>query len=162
MKDAETENFSVERPEVGVVLESETGQELPVARVIGTDFAQLMQLRLEVKTSNQEDRAKYLCPECFVPLSLVCRREARRFFFKHTVEDGRCSAVTRGELTQEEINARKYNGAKESLLHRQMKQWLVESLHASGSFTDIVQEKRWTGPVTAAWRKPDVSATCRA
>ena len=141
-----------------MVLESATGRELPVAHVIGSDFAQLMQLRLEVKISNQEDRAKYLCPECFVPLSLVCRKEARRFFFKHTVEDGRCSAVTRGELTQEEINARKYNGAKESVLHRQMKQWLVESLYASGKFTNIAQEARWTGSVTGAWRKPDVSA----
>lgn len=158
MEGTETESFSVERPEVGVVLESATSQELPVAHVIGTDFAQLMQLRLEVKTSNQEDRAKYLCPECFVPLSLVCRKEARRFFFRHTVEDGRCSAITRGELTQEEINARKYNGAKESALHRQMKLWLVESLYASGKFTDIAQEKRWTGSITGAWRKPDVSA----
>lgn len=100
----------------------------------------------------------YLCPECFVPLSLLSRKERDRFFFRHTIEDGRCSAVTRGELTQAEINARKYNGAKESYLHRQMKQWLVESLQASSKFTGIAQEKRWSGLVTSECRRPDVSA----
>src|SRR3954471_12346466 len=133
------ETFAVVDPEIPVVLEAATGKELPIAKVIGADFDRLMQLRMDVATSNQEDRAMYLCPECFVPLALLCRKEHRRFWFKHNLEDGRCSAVTRGELSQEEINARKYNGAKESFLHRQMKQWLVESLHASGSFTDIAQ-----------------------
>lgn len=152
------ESLSVPRPEVALVLDAGTGLEHRTAAVIGSDFDRLMQLRMEVKTSIQEDRAKYLCAECFVPVHLCCLRSKRRFFFRHTIEDGRCTAVTRGELTQEEINARKYNGAKESHLHRQMKQWLVDSLHASGRFTDIAQEQRWTGPVTGAWRKPDVSA----
>lgn len=150
--------FAVIDPEIPVVLDSCTGKELPVQDVIGDDFARLMQLRMEVATSNQEDQAMYLCPECFVPLSLLCRKERRRFWFKHTLEDGRCSAVTRGELTQAEINSRKYNGAKESFLHRQMKQWLIESLQASGRFTEIVPEQRWRGPVTGDWRQPDVSA----
>lgn len=151
-------NFAVRDPEIPVVLEASAGKELTIGEVIGDDYAHLMQLRMEVAVSNQEDRAMYLCPECFVPLSLLCRKENRRFWFKHTLEDGRCSAITRGELTQEEINARKYNGAKESFLHRQMKQWLVDSLHASGRFTDIAQERRWAGPVTGEWRRPDVSA----
>ncbi|MEG0589915.1 MAG: hypothetical protein RR488_08660, partial [Aurantimicrobium sp.] len=83
----------------------------------------------------------------------------QHFFFRHTVEDGRCTAITRGQLSQDEIKARKYNGAKESLLHRQIKQWLEESLRASGRFLDIAQEERWTGRVKGEWRKPDVTAT---
>lgn len=154
----EDANLSVKRPEVAVVLDSETGEELAVGTVIGSDFERLMQLRLEVKTRIQEDQAKYLCAQCFVPVYLCCLRSKRRFFFKHTIEDGRCSAVTRGELSQDEIDARKYNGAKESLLHRQMKQWLAESLRASGKFDDITTEQRWKGAVTGAWRQPDVSA----
>lgn len=61
-------------------------------------------------------------------------------------------------FVQRQIAAMKYNGAKESLLHRQMKLWLVESLYASGQFTDIRQEKRWQGTITSEWRKPDVRA----
>lgn len=150
-------SFSVRRPEIAVVLDSDTGEELPVHLVIGNDFGGVMQLRLEVKT-RIKDRPLYLCAECFVPVYLCCLRSRRRFFFRHSIEDGRCGAITRGELSQDEINARKYNGAKESQLHRRIKQWLAESLQAGGMFTDINQEQRWSGPVTGAWRKPDVSA----
>lgn len=142
-----------------MVLESATGREHSAAMVIGRDVDRLMRLRMAVATSNHEDRAMYLCPECFVPLSIVREKDYRAFWFKHTLEDGRCSIVTRGELSQAEINARKYNGAKESFAHREMKQWLVESLQASGMFTDIAQERRWNGPVSGTWRRPDVSAT---
>lgn len=152
------ETFSVRRPEVGMVLDSSTGEELRVQDVIGSDYDRLIQLRMEVRTSIQLGEPHYLCAECFTSVYLCCRRVTRRFFFRHTIEDGRCGAITRGELSQKEISAHKYNGAKESLLHRRMKQWLEESLRASGRFTDIAQEKRWTGPVTGTWRKPDVSA----
>ncbi|MGQ3085349.1 MAG: DUF6035 family protein [Hydrogenophaga sp.] len=152
------ETLSVQRPEVSVVIDSTTGEELRVQEVIGSDYEQLLQLRMEVATSIKLSLPLYLCAECFTPVYLCCRRSTRRFFFRHTIEDGRCGAITRGELSREEITARKYNGAKESLLHRQMKQWLEESLRASGRFTDIAQEQRWPGAVTDAWRKPDVSA----
>jgi hypothetical protein len=161
MKDTETSEgtgFSVERPEVARVLESATGDELAVGQVIGSDYERLIQLRLAVKTRIKEGEPLYLCAECFTPVYLCCRKAKHRFFFRHTKEDGTCSAVTRGVLSQDEIDARKYNGAKESFFHRQMKQWLVESLEASGKFVNIAQEQRWKGPVTGAWRKPDVSA----
>ncbi len=151
--------YWVKRPEIAVVLDSFSGNVLPVQEVIGTDFGRLMQLRLEVQTSIHSGEPKYLCAECFQPVYLCCRRTERRFFFRHKLEDGRCSAVTRGELSQDEIRARSYNGAKESELHREMKRWLVESLAASGRFSDIAQEQRWAGQVTGKWRKPDVSAT---
>jgi hypothetical protein len=51
---------------------------------------------------------------------------------------------------------------KESFLHRQMKQWIVDSLYASGDFADIRQESRWQGTITGEWRKPDVSAIYRS
>lgn len=152
------ETFSVRRPAVSMVIDSLTGEELRVQDVIGGEFDRLIQLRMEALTSIQLGEPRYLCAECFTPVYLCCRRAKRRFFFRHTIEDGRCGAITRGELSHKEISARKYNGAKESLLHRRMKQWLEESMRASGRFTEIAQEKRWTGPVTGAWRKPDVSA----
>lgn len=153
------ENLSVVRPEIAKVLVSASGIEQPVAEVLGRDYERLMQLRTEVKASIQDGRPAYLCAECFTPVYICRRKDTRRFFFRHKTEDGRCSAITRGELSQDEIKARKYNGAKESWLHIQMKSWLVESLQASGQFSDIQQEKRWTGRITGEWRKPDVVAT---
>ena len=148
----------MENPAISKVFDTERGEDVQTDELLGDDEAKIIQLRLAIMNSNQEDRARFLCPECFVPLSLICRKEARRYFFRHLIEDGRCSALTRGELSQADINRRKYNGAKESFLHREMKQWIVDSLQASGQFKSITQEKRWAGPITGAWRKPDVSA----
>lgn len=150
--------FGVMDPAIPMVFDTELGKEIHTGELLGIDEDSVMALRFEVKKSIQDDRARFLCPECFVPLSLVSRKEARRFFFRHLVEDGRCSHLTRGELSQADISARKYNGAKESFLHREMKRWLVESLQTNGKFTAIAQEARWTGQITSAWRKPDVSA----
>ena len=152
------QTFGVSDPAIPVVFDTETGLELRTDDLLAGDEDRVMDLRFSVKKSIQDDQAKYLCPECFVPVGMVSRRESRRFFFRHLVEDGRCSAITRGEMSQADINARKYNGAKESYLHRQMKQWLIESLAASGKFTSIAAEARWTGLVTSNWRRPDVTA----
>jgi hypothetical protein len=80
------------------------------------------------------------------------------FFFRHLVEDGRCSAVTRGELSREEINARKYNGAKESALHIRTKNWVAESLRTDPNFSRVEIESTWKGALTGKWRRPDVRA----
>lgn len=154
-------SLAVDDPAVRVVLESKTGEEHTSFEIIGSDRARLMRLRLAVKTSNREGKPQYLCAECFTPVYLVQQPASKKFFFKHTLEDGRCSAITRGELSQRQIAAMKYNGAKESMLHRQMKLWLIESLYASGQFANIHQEGRWQGAVTDEWRKPDVRAVYR-
>lgn len=148
----------MELPAIPKVFDTESGAEVYAAILLTAEEETVMRLRFDVKRLIKQDQAKYLCPECFVPVSLVSMKKARRFYFRHIVEDGSCSAVTRGKLSQAEINARKYNGAKESYLHREMKQWIADSLHASGKFTDIAQEARWTGSITGDWRKPDVSA----
>jgi hypothetical protein len=158
MNNASLTSLAARQLTVAKVLESVSGLELDAQDVIGSDTDRLMQMRLSVRTSVLEGEPLYLCAECFTPVYLCCLRSTRRFFFRHRIEDGRCSAKTRGELNHDEILAKKYNGAKESLLHRQMKQWLVESLCASGQFTDIKQESRWQGNITGKWRQPDVSA----
>ena len=80
--------LAVSDPEIPTVLESSTLKELAAAEVIGADVDRLMRLRMAVATSNQEDRAIYLGPEGFVHVSIVCRKDCRSFWFKHTLEDG--------------------------------------------------------------------------
>jgi len=156
---SEDTSYSVVDPEIPEVLDTRTGEKLAAYRVIGQDYDRAIQLRMAAKTSIGEGAPRYLCPECYVPVYLSCLAERRSFFFKHLVEDGNCAAITRGLLSQKEINARKYNGAKESALHREMKKWVIDSLTASGKFTEIEPEKRWTGRVTGKYRQPDVSGT---
>lgn len=84
---------------------------------------------------------------CAVPVYLVCHKDERRFFFRHTLEDGRCLARTRGALSQE-IDARRYNCVKESRAHIQMKERVAESLRADPNFSEVLVEQRWSGALT--------------
>lgn len=155
---AETETFSVENPEVAEVLDLRSGQHLAHEKVIGTDYEKAIQLRMDLQTGIKRETPRYACSLCGVPVYLVSRAEQRRFFFRHTLEDGRCPARTRGELSQEEIDARRYNGVKESDLHLEMKLWVAQCLEADPQFTSVLTEKRWSGALTGEWRKPDVRA----
>lgn len=136
----------------------DTGEHHQVATVLGTDFAELVKLRMAISTGLHKNQPLYRCSICSVPVYICRTKNEQRFFFKHRHEDGNCPAITRGSLDQRELDARKYNGAKESTLHVNMKNWIVECLTADGRFEDIRQESRWIGPLTGAWRRPDVSA----
>lgn len=148
--------LAVERPEVDEVLDRATGAYERHTDVIGDDWAQALQLRMQVQET-LDTNPRFLCAHCMTPVYIVARKD-KKLFFRHTLEDGRCSAVTRGLLSQDEIDARRYNGIKESWLHIEMKRWVEACLRADGRFEDIKVESRWAGAITGEWRKPDVRA----
>ena len=136
----------------------ETGEPIRAHVAIGADFGKAMSLRMALSQSIAEGSPLYTCPICGVPVYLVSRKEERRFFFRHQIEDGRCPARTRGDMSEDEINARKYNGAKESQAHIRMKEIIAESLRCDPRFSDVKEESVLKSQDRAAWRKPDVQA----
>ncbi len=140
------------------MLDCATGRYERHADVIGDDWARAVQIRLAAQTGLAEN-PRFLCSQCMTAVYLVGRPDAKKLFFRHRLEDGRCTAVTRGALSQDEIDARKYNGVKESWLHLEMKRWIEQALHADSRFGDVKVEGRWAGELTGEWRKPDVRAT---
>ncbi len=149
----------VDHPAIQEVMDVETGRHLSARDVIGRDYEELVQLRMRVRTQMRKEDPLYRCSICGVAVH-ICRSPTQpKFSFKHRHEDGNCPAITAGSLSQDEIDARKYNGAKESQLHRRMKDWLCECMRADGHFSDIEQEPAWKGPLTGALRRPDVRAT---
>jgi len=155
------EALIVERPQIGEVLDVEAGTFVAASAVMGTDYARLVRLRMEVRTQMRRGTPLYKCATCGVAVHICCSRDSARFFFKHRHEDGNCPAVTAGALNQAEIDARKYNGVKESRLHLQMKEWLVRCLSADREFSNVRTEQVWKGAWTPQWRKPDVQAVYR-
>lgn len=149
----------VEKPQIDKVFDLETGDVVHSHDLIGCDYAKLIQLRMQVRTRMQQDAPMYLCPHCGVAVHICRSWKEQRFFFKHRHEDGNCPAVTAGKLSQDEIDARRYNGVKESLLHIRMKEALVSCLNADARFSDIRVEEVWKGRWSSEWRKPDVQAT---
>lgn len=150
-------SLAVENPAIREVLDLQTGQHRPVTEVISSDYSEVVQLRMALRTHIYTKQPLYACSLCGVPVYLASCPDKSHFFFKHTLEDDRCPARTRGELSQIEINARKYNGAKESALHRRMKDWVVQCLTADPRFSQIRSEDTWKGAL-GQWRRPDVQA----
>ncbi|MBK7022709.1 MAG: hypothetical protein IPH41_04070 [Sulfuritalea sp.] len=157
------DNYCVDDPEIKEVQDMDSGAILTVQDVIGADKDRLIRLRMNLAEAGEEREDKYTCPICGVGVYLVCRRrgDEKRFYFRHRVEIGNCPAVTREPLSKEEIEARKYNGAKESRAHIRMKEILAESISRDPDFSDLQIEKVWKGMERATWRKPDVSAVWR-
>lgn len=151
-------SYSVIDPQIEEVLDLDTGEYLRADMLIGSDYGSVMRLRMALRTDIAGEKPRYGCELCSVPVYLVRMAQAERFFFRHLLEDGRCVAHTRGQLSEKEILARKYDGAKESRLHLQMKEWIARSLAADPSFSDIQTESTWTSIGTGRRRRPDVRA----
>jgi len=151
--------LAVEDPAIPEVLDRQTGIHLPVGKIIGVDYARAIQLRMVVKDKQMQGTPLYACSLCGVPVSLLMHPVSRLFYFKHVLEDGRCPQISSGELSRDEIDARRYNGAKESERHIQMKAFVAASLAADSRFSNIRVEKRWTNALSGEWRQPDVRAT---
>lgn len=105
-----------------------------------------------------------VCMYCGTPVLLACTNSAdQTIHFRHYPEaenapDHQCIYKTKGKLTAKQINAIKYNGAKESLAHRTLKDHIQASLHADPNVRDVAVEKVQKSKDRKTWRKPDVSA----
>lgn len=154
-----TEDLIVDDAAIVRVMDMEDGRHLLAKDVLGRDYVRLMRLRMEANSSVQRGEPMYVCSICGAAVRIRRSPTRPKFFFKHRHEVGNCPAITAGHLSQDEINARQYNGAKESRLHRRMKDWLCECLAADGRFTDIKQEPTWKGALTGERRRPDVRAS---
>ena len=150
-------SLAVPKPEIPEIVRIDTWETLPVTEVIGSDYAAVIQLRMALRGAIAREEPIFACPRCSVPVYLVSREDTRRFYFKHLHENGSCPAVTRGKLSEKEINARKYNAAKESPAHRRMKEIIAESIKCDLRFSPPEIEKTWKG-ADGSWRRPDIQA----
>ncbi|MGZ8176278.1 MULTISPECIES: DUF6035 family protein [Methylobacter] len=106
-----------------------------------------------------------VCSLCGAAVQLVCLNDKNRtFYFRHNPEeeDRGCPVSTKGQYSADQINAMKYNGAKESLAHQHLKELLRKSILADASFESPPKVERvWKAMDRKAWRKPDVQATSK-
>ena len=120
--------------------------------------------RLTEVYKRNPDQPWLVCIYCLSPVQLVGQNNAdQTFYFRHypdaeNAPDHQCIYKTKGKLSAEQINAIKYNGAKESEAHRTLKAQIQASLKADPDMRDIALEKVQKSKDRTAWRKPDVSA----
>lgn len=140
------------------VFDRQTGMVLDAAQVIGEgDHAILLRTRLLEDIHN--DAPRYVCWNCFKPIILRSNPQKTGQFFAHYTCEYNCPYFEKHGISEEAIRAIRYNGAKESPAHIEIKNLLVESMEVDSRFAEIKKEKRWEGEVEKGkFRKPDVQA----
>ena len=128
MDDASEDRLLVAEPQINEVMDLATGEVVPAESWVSGDYQQVLELRMRLMQELQSGRPVLACPLCAVPVHLVSLSAARRFYFRHESEDGRCPARTKGRLSGEQILAMKYDGARESRAHLEMKDLIAASL----------------------------------
>lgn len=146
----------VSKPEITLVQDEVTGDQISAGTYIGNDLQRVLQLRRALRMAIKEEKGRCLCAICAVPIYIVARENKRRFFFRHTTEDGSCPARTKGELTEDQINALRFHNQRESDAHIRMKEIVADSLRADSTFSEPVIEGTWKGRDGKEWRRPDV------
>lgn len=151
-------SLSVDSPAMLEVRDYETGQIFSAAEVIGNDYQNVIQLRMKIKQSNSIKKPIFLCPVCSATLHLVSLAKERKFYFRHEVEDGMCPIKTKACLSPQQILAMKYDGARESIAHQRIKNFVAQSLLCDPDFSEVKVEEVWKGIEKNTRRKPDVRA----
>lgn len=126
----------------------------------GEEF--IFQLRRQVEERIQLENLLYGCGECGQPVVIRSHRTpsgSHTFYFKHLYDSGDCPIKTDSTYTKDEVRCMKYNGAKESKPHFELKHYLASQLEKDNRFTDIQVEKVVKGTGwSRQWKKPDIFA----
>jgi hypothetical protein len=148
-----------------VIADLDSGAQVDVERFIRRELKYVMRDRSELRRRYRQDSETpwLVCLICGAPVQLVSHTD-RSFYFRHMpeAEDRGCLINTKGNLTPSQINALKYNGAKESQAHQRLKGIVRDSILADPRFDTPQVEKVWRGMSTserATWRKPDVQVS---
>lgn len=155
-------SYCVEDPAVDLVIDTHSGAVVEAQAVLSGIEGDINKLRVQTAQLLAADNPLFLCALCHVPVYIVSLPDRRRFFFRHRIEDGRCSALTRGPLSEAQINAIKYDGQKEGPDHRRIKEQIRCSLECDPDFSGVQLERYLPGTEPGTWRRPDVSGLYRS
>jgi competence CoiA-like predicted nuclease len=124
----------------------------------------IFKIRRIVEERIQAKNPLYACNSCGQPVVVRSHRLQHNFkhtfYFKHLHSSGDCPIKTDSTHTKDEIRCMQYNGAKESLTHIELKNYLAKQLKKDHRFTKVEVEEviKGTGDWSRKWKKPDISA----
>lgn len=155
--------IAVSIPTITKIFNNENGGEKTSIELLNYPEEQNFQLRRKIEERLQNDDPLYACALCGQPLVLRSNKYQKlgrhTFYFKHEYDSGDCPIKTANKYSREELQAMKYNGAKESKAHLESKLYLASMLKRDPRFTDIkveevIRGKGWS----KKWKKPDIAA----
>ena len=104
----------------------------------GEEF--MFKLRRKVEERIQLETPLYGCGSCGQPVVIRSRKlssSSHSLYFKHMCNSGDCPIKTDSKYTREEVQCMKYNGAKESRAHIELKNYIANFLKRDSRFTDV-------------------------
>jgi hypothetical protein len=151
------------KPTVPEVLDMKTWRTYSVHEIFARAAKTHHQQRMSDETARLHGKsARYHCPLCHAALSIRAHLD-RTFYFRHPNDpEAECPYRYDHNLSPEQINAIKYDGARESRQHKKIKHMLETSLTRASQVTPgtVFVEKtvrNWSED-WKSWRRPDVQA----
>ena len=142
--------------EIRHLRDDESGDPLDALTLLTCTRDEVMRLYKRLHVSRKTDHDKILCDQCGVPVYLVSMHDRQHFIFRHFQEDGSCPAKSRGDKSEELINAARYHGQRESQRHIRLKNLIADSVRRDPKFTEPTIEGSWKGKDNKELRRPDV------
>ena len=160
--------MAVYKPTIESVLDMDTGRETVAATVFAFPEQIIFNLRRRQEEAYKErEEPKYVCYFCKQPTKIKggppdgTRKGKKQLYFAHFKDSDDCPIKTNSKFTQAEIDAMKFNGAKESGDHIRTKNMIGEFLelneqHDKGASEIIIDQILKSQKIPLARRKPDV------
>ena len=144
------------------VLDVETGEVIEASIFFKKPESELVAYRRRLQQAIKGyEPPKFRCAYCNQLLKLSGKSTIRGkiSFFSHLYDSDDCEIKTNGELSKEEIEARKYSNVSESERHIRLKNLIAGFLKSTPSVSNVEIEKRITSETPYLyWKRPDVYA----
>lgn len=151
----------LETADITELMHADSREPVAAAALVGGDRVEVLRLYRALHVARRTGQGQVLCRRCEVPVYLCAMPDRQHFYFRHYHEDGSCPAITRGALSEDEINALRYHGQREGKRHIRLKHLVAESIGADPDFTAPIIEGTWKGVDGREFRRPDVRARWR-
>lgn len=150
------------------VLDLRTGKEVKADILFNQEIGNIWKVRLELeKAIREKDSAYLVCYGCFQKITIrggkTDGHSMRNLYFSHYRDSDECPIKTNSRLTKMEILKYKYNGAKESYLHKETKRLIQKFLllnqqtkkEISFIEPELIQKSKID---VSKWRRPDITS----
>lgn len=149
------------------VLDLESGEIVHSKDFFHKSLDEIHIIRSELQRAIQGARdSLYVCLYCKQKIRIRgslhkdLNRKQKSFHFAHLKDSDECPIKTQNTFSKEEIDRMRYNGAKESPLHFNLKSKIAELLKSNesliGEVSDIKIESVYRDKISKEWKKPDI------
>lgn len=155
---------SIDKRTIESVLDLKTGKEVFASDFFKKPIDEIFKLRYEFETAIREHNPRHVCYFCRQAIKIRGKADSKKILhFAHLKDSDDCSIKTNNKYTKEEVLRIKYNGAKESYLHIELKTFIANSLIANKEnskgveYVDTEMINRHQA-IPKIWKKPDVTS----